>query len=318
VETFTTMGIHHVSLVAADVRRTVAFYRDVLGLALLRRGVDPADPLSQHLHFGGGPGALVCVVEATRPRGNWGVGGVHHTAFGVADDDALLRWKRRLADHGVDVYGPVDRHWFHSLYFSDPDGQVLEIATRGPGYALDEPADRLGEAEIAPPAENISGHRDEAAMRARTWPDPVPEITPEMALDGIHHISGITDDLGRADGFLRAALGLRLVKRTVNQDDGRTPHWFWARYDGREVAPHSAYSLFGWPRGGRRARPGVGQTHHVAFRAPDAGHLLAWRDHLLSLGVEAGAVEEEGPFRVLRFPAPDGQLLELAADSPGF
>jgi len=316
-----TMGFHHVALVSSDARRTLRFYRDVLGLALVKRTVSAEDPGAYHLYFGdasAAPGTILSVVEARAPRGNWGIGGVHHTAFAVADDEALLRWKRRLTDHGVSVYGPVNRRWFHSLYFSDPDGQVTEIATRGPGYTLDEPAGALGRSEIVPPAENLPGGRDEAEMQAATWPEPVPRITPEMALTGIHHVSAITGDVERADEFLTSALGLRLVKRTVNQDDGTTPHWFWARYDGHEVAPHSSLTLFGWPRGGRHARAGTGQTHHVSFRAAGVEELHAWRDHLLSLAVEVSPVTDRGFFSAIRFAAPDGLLLELATDGPGF
>ena len=54
-----------------------------------------------------------------------------------------------------------------------------------------------------------------------------------MALHGIHHVTGHTDDLGAAGDFYEQALGLRLVKRSVNQDDPDTLHYFWANYDGR-------------------------------------------------------------------------------------
>lgn len=321
MQPLTTLGFHHVELVSSDARRSLRFYRDILGLRLVKRTASASDPGAYHLYFGdaaGTPGTLVSVVESRGPRGNWGVGGVHHTAFLVPDETALLKWKRRLTDHGVSVYGVVNRRWFLSLYFSDPDGQVTEIATRGPGYALDEPAEHLGETEIIPGPENLRGQRDEAEIAARTWPDPVPEVTPDMELGGIHHVSAITDDVRRADEFLSSALGLRLVKRTVNQDDPRTAHWFWARYDGHEVTPHSSFTLFGWPLGGRHARPGTGQTHHVSFRAADVDELHAWRDHLLSLGVEVSPVTDRRYFSAIRFAAPDGLFLELATDGPGF
>ena len=147
----------------------------------------------------------------------------------------------------------------------DPDGQVLEIATRGPGYAVDEPIEALGRLELAPPTSaEIRGARDEAAIAARTHPEPVPVITPDMALEGIHHVSAITSDLERLNDFYDSALGLKLVKKSFNQDDPNTRHWFWASYDGTEVKPHSALTFFGWPKGGRAARGGVGQTHHLA------------------------------------------------------
>jgi glyoxalase family protein len=322
METLATRGLHHVTMVSANAQRTLDFYRNVLGLGLVKRTVNFDDPGSYHLYFGdpvGSPGTLLTFFEWPRaPRGRWGIGGVHHVAMGVATDDGLLKWKRRLTDAGVPVSGPYDRRWFHSIYFSDPDGQILEIATRGPGYALDEPADALGRRVIIPGEGNLRGHRDEAAIHARTWPEPVPEITPDMALEGMHHVSAITRDVEEANDFLERALGLRLVKRTVNQDAPDTPHWFWARYDGRSVAPHSAFTLFGFPKNGKRAHGGVGQAHHVAFRARSDEQQAEWRDHLLSLGVSVSPVMDRDYFRSIYFRMPDGLLLEIATDGPGF
>jgi len=317
-----TQGLHHVTMVSSNAQRTLEFYRDLLGLGLVKRTVNFDDPDSYHLYFGdevGRPGTLLTFFEwGAAPRGRWGIGGVHHVAMGVESEDALLRWKRRLTDAGVPVTGPYDRRWFHSIYFSDPDGQILEIATRGPGYALDEPADALGQTVITPGAENMAGTRDEAAIQARTWPEPVPQITPGMKLDGMHHISAITSDVVQAGEFLQGALGLKLVKRTFNQDAPGMPHWFWAKYDGQAVGPHSSFTLFGFPPNGKWARGGVGQTHHVAFRAKDDEQQLAWRDHLLSMGVNVSPVMDRDYFRSIYFRAPDGLLMEIATDGPGF
>ena len=317
-----TQGFHHMTMVSGDARRTLAFYRGVLGLGLVKQTVNFDDPGSYHLYFGdeaGRPGTLLTFFEwPGAPRGGWGIGGVHHLAFGVDTDEALLKWKRRLNDLGVHTSGPYDRGYFTSLYFSDPDGQVLEIATAGPGYAIDEPADALGRELMLPPQRIVRGHRDEAAIAALTHPEPVPVITPDMALHGIHHISGITDDLARAGEFYEASLGLKLVKKTTNRDDPDTLHYFWAAYDGRQIAPHSSWTLFGWPPSWKHARGGVGQTHHVAFRARDEEQLLAWQDHLRAMEVEATEVMDRSYFRSIYFRAPDGLLLEIATDGPGF
>jgi glyoxalase family protein len=318
----TTQGFHHITMVSADARRTLRFYRDVLGLGLVKRTVNFDDPGSYHLYFGdeaGRPGTLLTFFEwPGARRGGWGVGGVHHLALGVATEEAQLKWKRRLTDAGIPVSGPFDRGWFRSIYFTDRDGQILELATRGPGYAIDEPADRLGEAVILPKSSQLRGQRDEAGIAAATWPEPVPEITADMALEGIHHITGLTPDIERAHNFYTSALGLRLVKKSVNQDDPSTPHWFWARYDGGGVGAHSAWTLFGWPGSTYRAREGAGQTHHVAFRARDDEEQRAWQDHLRSLGVEVSEVLDRSYFRSVYFRAPDGLLLEIATDGPGF
>jgi glyoxalase family protein len=317
-----TAGFHHITMVSRDAPRTLAFYRDLLGLGLVKRTVNFDDPGAYHLYFGsegGKPGTILTFFEWSHARrGHWGVGGVHHLALGVDDLDGLLKWKRRLRDAGVPSSGPIDRGYFTSLYFNDPDGQVLEIATQGPGYAIDEPADALGRLEIQPPAERLPEGRDRAAIEAAIHPEPVPEVTPDMALRGIHHITGITDDIERAHDFYTEALGLRIVKKTVNQDDAKARHWFWARYDGQEVGGHSALTLFDWPGSTYVARPGAGQTHHIAFRAADEEEQLAWREHLESLGIDVTPVLDRSYFRSIYFRAPDGMLLEIATDPPGF
>jgi glyoxalase family protein len=136
-----------------------------------------------------------------------------------------------------------------------------------------------------------------------------------MKIGGIHHVTGITDDLEAAHDFYAAALGLRLVKQTANQDDGRTAHLFWARYDGERVEPASALTLFGWPGSRRLARPGVGQASHVVFRAPDSEGVGLWRECLRELGIPVRTVGE--PPLALRFRAPDGLELGLAVDDTG-
>jgi len=317
-----TRGFHHITMVARDARTTLAFYEGLLGLSFVKKTVNFDDPGAYHLYFGapgGPPGTIVTFFEWPHAeRGRWGVGGVHHLALGVESPEGQIKWKRRLVDAGVDVSGPIDRGYFRSLYFADPDGQILEIATAGPGYTFDEPIDALGERLIEPPLERLKGHRDEAAIASASWPEPVPEITPDMRLDGIHHITAITDDLATAGEFYEAALGLRLVKKTYNQDDGKTKHYFWAAYDGSEVGHHSALTFFGWEGSDYIARPGAGQTHHIAFRAETREEQAEWRDHLLSLGAEVTAVVDRTYFESIYFRAPDGLLLEIATDGPGF
>jgi len=317
-----TAGFHHITMVSTSASRTLAFYGQLLGFDLVKKTVNFDDPSAYHLYFGrdgGRPGTILTFFEwAHTRRGHWGVGGVHHLAMGVSTPEAQLKWKRRLVDAGVPVNGPIDRGYFRSLYFADPDGQVLEIATAGPGYAIDEPPDALGRELIVPPSERLPEGRDEHAIELATHPEPVPVITPDMTLDGIHHITGITDDIERAHAFYEEALGLNIVKKTFNQDDARTKHYFWARYDGGPVAPHSALTLFGWEGSQYVARAGAGQTHHIAFRANGAEEQAEWRDHLLSIGVDVTTVKDRTYFQSIYFHAPDGLLLEIATDGPGF
>lgn len=317
-----TAGFHHITMVSRNAPRTLAFYGGLLGIPLVKKTVNFDDPGAYHLYFGdgkGNPGTILTFFEWPQTRkGAWGVGGIHHLALGVGSSEAQLKWKRRLTDARVPVSGPYDRGYFTSIYFQDPDGQVLEIATRGPGYGIDEPMDALGSRLVVPPATRMPEGRDESGIREMVHPEAVPTIQPDMVLEGIHHITGITDDMQQAHEFYEAALGLKLVKKTLNQDDGKTEHWFWANYDGKKVGPHSALTLFAWPGSDHRSRPGAGQTHHIAFRAPSGEAQEEWREHLLAMGVEVSPVMERKYFRSIYFRAPDGLLLEIATDGPGF
>jgi glyoxalase family protein len=310
-------GFHHVHFRVREPERSRLFYGDLLGLPPLSAPAGPAGT-PERLLFGtrGGsgpePDALeevgpqgVVLLESLPqiPRGMWGVGGVHHVALGTEDLAALLRWKRRLTDAGVAVTGPYDRGYFQSLYFADPDGHILELATAGPGYAMDESPDQLGERLMLPPEHRIRGHRNEEAIASMTHPEPVPVVDPEMALKGIHHITGITDNLESAHALFTQVLGHRLVKQTVNQDDGKTLHHFWARYDGIRVASGSAYTLFGWPGSTYRARHGVGQTARVGWHR-GALSLEDWAQTFAAKGIPTQWADD--PFPALHFSFPDG------------
>src|SRR4051812_30913421 len=160
---FTTLGFHHVTMVSRDAARTLAFYRDLLGLKLVKKTVNFDVPGTYHLYFGdgaGNPGTLLTFFEWPHAaRGNWGVGGIHHVALGVENETEQLKWKRRLTDAGVPVSGPYNRGYFKSIYFADPDGQILEIATAGPGFDIDEPADALGQQLINPKSTQLPSGR---------------------------------------------------------------------------------------------------------------------------------------------------------------
>ena len=317
----TIVGLHHISLICADAQRTIDFYTQVLGLRLVKQTVNFDDPGSYHLYFGdelGRPGSAVTFFELRRAvRGHPGLGGTHHFALAVADYDGLLRWKRRLTDLGCPVDGPLDRHYFRSIYFNDPDGTIVEIATLGPGWAMDEPPDQLGQVFVAPPEEMIVNNRDDERIRAETWPEPVPAITPAMALSrGMHHITAIGADIQRTHAFLGDLLGLQRVKMTSNFDDPNSAHWYWGTDNGR---PGTLITYFERnPATERRVRMGAGQTHHYAFAVPDEASQLAWRAKLLETGLSVTPVMDRLYFKSIYTNDPDGHIVELATLGPGF
>lgn len=317
----TILGLHHITLVSSNAQRTVDFYTQVLGLRLVKQTVNFDDPGSYHLYFGdevGRPGTAITFFEWPQAvKGYPGIGGTHHFAMQVTDRAGLLKWKRRLTDLGLKVDGPLDRHYFTSIYFRDPDGVILEIATVGPGWAVDEEPDRLGLEFRAPPAEMVVRNRDEARIAAETWPEPVPVITPDMALNrGMHHITAIGTDIRRTHAFFGELLGMRRVKMTNNFDDPDSAHWYWGAGDGR---PGTLITYFErQPTKERRARMGAGQTHHFALAVPDEATQLEWRQKLLNAGLRVSPVMDRVYFKSIYTNDPDGHIVELATVGPGF
>jgi glyoxalase family protein len=316
----TVLGLHHITLVAANAQRTIDFYTGVLGLRLVKKTVNFDDPGSYHLYFGddtGKPGTAITFFEwPNAPRGHWGVGGTHHYALAVQDYDGLLKWKRRLTDLGLSVDGPLDRHYFKSIYFRDPDGTIVEIATQGPGWTIDEDADKIGAEYREPPAEMMVNNRDEARIRAETWPDPVSEITGDMALmHGMHHISAIGSDINRTNAFYSDLLGMRRVKMTSNFDDPTSAHWYWGVGDGN---PGTLITYFERKRSAGRARMGAGQTHHFALAVANEAIQLEWREKLIRAGHRVSDVRDRVYFKSIYTNDPDGHIVELATVGPGF
>lgn len=125
-------GLHHVTLVSGDLTRTTAFYRDVLGLTLLREGANDDDPGARHFWFGdaaGAPGTLVSFLEyPAMPEGSVGRGSTHHLAFAVGSAAEQDAWREWLTSRNVSCSAALTRAGLRSLYFRDPDGHVLEIA----------------------------------------------------------------------------------------------------------------------------------------------------------------------------------------------
>src|SRR5262245_36998651 len=129
-----------------------------------------------------------------------------------------------------------------------------------------------------------------------------------MRLDGIHHITAITGDAPRNVDFYTRTLGLRLVAKTVNQDDPSVYHLFYADERGR---PGSELTFFEYP-GAIPGHPGAGMVHHIVWRVGSPDALAFWERRL---AVEGVAVERDGG--VVRFADPEGLGHELVVSASG-
>lgn len=149
-------GLGPVTLSVPDLRPTDAVLTRVMNLRHEGEFPAGAEAGSAAVHVyrmgaGGAVGELHVRVEPGLPVARSGAGGVHHVAFCVPDPEAYAAWDQRLRELGIPSSGPVDRFYFRSLYFREPNGILFEIATAGPGFAADEPMETLGERLALPP-----------------------------------------------------------------------------------------------------------------------------------------------------------------------
>ena len=136
-------GLHHVTAISADLERSIAFYRDLLGLPIVHDGPSDDDPGTRHVWFGaldGGAGTLLSLMQYPElPKGTVGTGSTHHFALIVDTEDEQRAWRDYLRGRGLECSDVLDRGAFRSLYVRDPDGHIVEIATRGTGFGAGGP-----------------------------------------------------------------------------------------------------------------------------------------------------------------------------------
>ena len=135
-------GIHHITLLCRSLDQSTAFYRNLLGMRMVKQTTNEDDQGARHLFFGddeGRPGTLVtCLEYPELEPGSTGVGSTHHFALSVESEDELQGWHGYLTGRGVPCTEVMDRTFFKSIYLRDPDGHIVELATMQPGIVPDD------------------------------------------------------------------------------------------------------------------------------------------------------------------------------------
>ena len=140
-------GLGPITLSVPDLRPTEAILTNVMNMTKAREFGNT----SVFKMNGTGPvSELLVRVDADLPPAHQGAGAVHHVAFNIPSAD-YHAWANRLLELRIPNSGPVDRFWFKSLYFREPNGVLFEIATDGPGFATDESMENLGKTLSLPP-----------------------------------------------------------------------------------------------------------------------------------------------------------------------
>ncbi len=144
-------GIHAVTLSITRKERTVSLLTQTLGFRLIG---ETGNRTRYEVGTGdnAGSGAFVDVLDLPHePRGVEAIGSVHHVAWRITDDEQELAWRKVLVSAGVSVTPQLDRVYFQSIYFHEPNGVLFEIATDSPGFAIDEAPAELGTRLKLPP-----------------------------------------------------------------------------------------------------------------------------------------------------------------------
>jgi catechol 2,3-dioxygenase-like lactoylglutathione lyase family enzyme len=149
-----SQGVHHITLVGADRQTSIDFWEGVLGMPFVFEQPNLDNAGESHLYFDPGDGRLITIFtnESWKPDNTPnpnGIGNLHHLAFAVSRA-TYTQAVARLKERGFPNSGEVDRGFMHSIYFRDPLGQLLELAS----YKFEPPAGAT-HADVLREAHNI-------------------------------------------------------------------------------------------------------------------------------------------------------------------
>ncbi|HET7186552.1 MAG TPA: ring-cleaving dioxygenase [Gemmatimonadaceae bacterium] len=161
-------GLGPITMSVPKLKPTDVVLRKALNMRPVREYPHPEDARQKVHVYEMGPGGagaeLHVAVQPGLPVTRQGAGGVHHVAFRTPDAD-YDAWAERLNTLGIPNSGKVDRYYFRSLYFREPNGILFEIASDGPGFAVDENEATLGEQVVLPPF--LEPRREEIVSRLK-------------------------------------------------------------------------------------------------------------------------------------------------------
>ena len=271
-------GIHHITAIAGEPKRQVAFYTRTLGLRFVKRTVNFDDPGTWHLYYGdevGSPGtALTFFIWKDLPKGQHGAGEAQEIALAIPEG-SLDYWIKRLDARGVAHGAPTKRFGETAIALEDPDGLKLELMTY------------------------------KAAAAIPGWSNG--EVPAEHAIRGFHGITLEVRDPAPTARVLIEVFGFKPAGVEHNR------HRYLA-----EGGPLGRVIDMRITLGSPRSQQGLGINHHIAFRAANDAEEMEMRRRALALGLNATEQVQRNYFRSVYFREPGGILFELATDDPGF
>lgn len=275
-------GLHHVTATVNDAQEDYDFYTKLLGLRLVKKTVNFDNNAVYHFYYGDKKGTP-STIFTTFPYKNQGVrqgeegtGLIISTAFSVPST-ALEFWQNRLSKAGIETKAS-QRFGQAVLWFRDPAGLQLELVAN--------------DADSRIPFETN-------------------EITKEIAIRGIHHV---TLWVASQDWeVLRSFLTQELQMTEVAQEENRI------RLKINQNNNADFLELLRAEADAPRGKNGLGTVHHVAFRIDSEEEQLALRHRLVSdLKMQVTEIKDRKYFRSIYFRLPSHQLFEIATSGPGF
>ncbi|WP_163580335.1 ring-cleaving dioxygenase [Gracilibacillus saliphilus] len=281
-------GIHHVSAITASAKDNYHFYTDVLGLRLVKKTVNQDDPSMYHLFYAdeiGRPGTDLTFFEITNAGHTYpGNNSISYTSLRVTSDEALHYWEDRLDDNDVVHDGIGEKFGRKILPFQDHEGQRLVL---------------------------VSDENNKGVAAGKPWDKS--SVPKEYGITGLGPVRFTVPDLAPTKRILSGVLGFRDAGSYTSSDDQANIQVFETGEGGTgaevhiEVRPEL-----------QKERPGRGSVHHVAFRVADYQELEHWHKRITKERLPNSGLVDRYYFQSLYFREPNGILIELATDGPGF
>jgi len=293
-------GFHGVTLWVDEGEPTEKVLVDTLGFRPVRE-----EGGTRRFEVGdGGPGTFVNV----RSIGGFvqaagGAGTVHHVAWSVADDATQLAARDRVVNAGLHPTPVIDRNYFHSVYFREPGGVLYELATKPPGFAIDEPVERLGERLMLPPQYEPQRAEIEAILPRIHLPVPVSAAAILADTTGPEEVSG--EALGFVHRYIPPETGselaggttLLLLHGTGGDEEDLLPLGRSLLPGAGMLSPRGKVLERGAPRFFRRLAEGVFDQEDLARRTEELARFIEAaaatyaleRDGIVAVGFSNGA-----------------------------
>ena len=171
-----SQGVHHITIVGADRQTSIDFWEGVLGMPFVFEQPNLDNPSESHLYFDPGDGRLITIFtneerSAVHDRTPTDPGCVHHLAFAVSQA-TFAQAVERLDERGISHSGPKDRGFMDSIYFEDPLGLLIELAS----YRFEPPAGHT-HADVLLEAHHIRVERDDHHIDREHLADAIEALT---------------------------------------------------------------------------------------------------------------------------------------------